>query len=155
MATPFVRMAAKWARAGVLAGSAAILASCQDDSGFGPCLHEYRSSILEIPSAIVAETNEPVSEFVVHSVTLNGYSLEPWQVAGHPPAHGVLIDNGVLRCTVPCGLGTQPGHYVLVIEGGGQPPQSIEVEASYRIFKGGCPSYNDGGTSFSVTLGAP
>ena len=128
-------------------------AGCQDTRdttglGVGPCLHEYRSPIIEMTSA-VASGNQPVDPLVIRAVTIDGLTVNPVLLLTGP-THGVAQRDGALLCTVPCGFGTQAGRYRLTIEAAGQPTRVVDVQAAYRVFKGGCPSYNDGGTEVRV-----
>jgi hypothetical protein len=144
------RAAHRWLAVASVTWPMFLLSSCKSVSG--PCIHTYRSPIVEVESAFVIGTNEPVTELVIHGVTLDGDSVELRNLAT-PPAHGVVLRDDVLVCTIPCGFGIQAGHYSILLEGGGQPTRFIDVDARYRVFHGGCPSYNDGGTAITVDLG--
>ena len=68
------------------------------------------------------------------------------------PAYGVEIQGDSLVCSVPCGFATQEGNYILPVSAAGYPPQDRGYDARYRAFKGGCPSYNDGGVRITLAL---
>lgn len=134
-----------------LVGLCLTIVGCNDTiAPPGPCVHEYKSPILEITSA-VASDGEPVSELTIRSVTLDGRVVDPlFLLMG--PNHGVVLWQGSLLCNVPCGFAAESGHYLLTVEAPGQPTRMIEVDAAYRVFHGGCPSYNDGGTTVNVAF---
>lgn len=118
----------------------------------GPCLHEYRSAVLEIVAAHVTGSETPVTRLVLRDVERNGAAL-PVHGLVLGPAHGLAVAGDALTCDVPCGFGTDDGTWTFTAEGAGLPARSMEVHARYAEHGGGCPSYDDGGTHVTIVLG--
>ena len=128
---------------------AGILGAC-DGTSVGPCIHVYREAVLQVVAVRDTEDNTPLPNVVVRHVRINGREQNlMFLVAG--PSYGVELRGDSLVGRVPCGFGTQEGNYVFTVSAPGYPPQERGCEARYRVFHGGCPSYNDGGVP--ITLG--
>jgi hypothetical protein len=69
-----------------------------------------------------------------------------------PPAVGMSLVNGELRCDIPCGFGVLEGQYEFTVKAPGYLDKRVTTMASYSRFDGGCPSSNSGSTELTVSL---
>jgi hypothetical protein len=120
--------------------------------GAGPCEHTYRQAILLIDAARDAEDGSPLPMVALSHIRRNGNEQDPKFLVLGPPSHGVEVHGDSLVCHVPCGFATDEGNYTFTVSADGYPPQERTYEARYRVFKGGCPSYNDGGLRIVLSL---
>ena len=133
-------------------GLAALALSC-DWARVGPCVHTNREPVLTIQ-----RVNDPSGQVlpvvVLDSLTLNSRSVElRFGIITSPPAFRVTSDGSALTCSTPCGFGSEPGRYEFWVRG--QPAERVTINASYATFHGGCPSWNDDGTTATVSLRLP
>lgn len=136
--------------AGLGAVIAGVLGAC-DGTSVGPCVHVYREALLQIVAVQDVQDNTALANVVVRQVRIDGREQDVrFLVAG--PSYGVDLEGGSLVCRVPCGFGTQEGNYIITVSAPGYPPQERGYEARYRVFHGGCPSYNDGGLRITLRL---
>jgi hypothetical protein len=138
-----------WIGGGVALAAAGILVGCEGVTG--PCVHTYREPLLQIVSARDAETGAPITNVVIRNVRREGIAQD-LQLLLAGPAYSVEVQGDSLLCRVPCGFATSEGNYIFTVSAPGYPPQDRGYEARYRVFKGGCPSYNDGGLRVSLAL---
>jgi hypothetical protein len=136
-------------RRAALVLSAIVFASC--DTGGGPCIHTYRSPIVEVRAARQAGSSAAIARVVLRGLAWNGVALDPSQMT-YPPAHGVVVEGDSILCDVPCGFATQDGEYTATVTAPGFRPKSLAVTARYALGHGGCPSWNDGGTEVEIEL---
>lgn len=144
-----LRRAERWVCGCLAIAVAGSVVGC--DGVAGPCVHTYREPLLQIVAARDALTGTPMPGIVIRNVRRDGIEQDPAiLVAG--PAYGVEVQADSLLCRVPCGFATSEGNYILTVSAPGYPRQDRGYDAKYRVFKGGCPSYNDGGVRMSLAL---
>lgn len=144
-----LRSSKGWVGGSLVLAVAAVLVGC--DGVAGPCVHTYREPLLQIVSARDAATGAPIASVVIRDVRREGL-VQDLQLLLAGPAYGVEVQGDSLLCGVPCGFATSEGNYIFTVSAPGYPPQDRGYEARYRVFKGGCPSYNDGGLRVSLAL---
>jgi hypothetical protein len=127
------------------------LAGCSSTSG--PCVHAYRDALVHVSAVVDSATGSGVDSVFVTKVTVNGDSL-PLRLAVFGGGHetGVVLDGDTLRCGVPCAFGSMEGRWELTLLARRYPRQTVAFVARYAVFHGGCPSYNDRGTSVVLRL---
>jgi len=124
------------------------LGACR--AGMGPCVHQYREPVLNFAAAADAGTGARIDFFVIREVRVDGRLQDlAWLT---PESRGVEVRDDSLICHPPCGFGTSEGNYTFTVSAPGYPEQVRGYEARYRVFKGGCPSYNDGGAHVTLHL---
>jgi hypothetical protein len=116
----------------------------------GACVHTFEDPVLSI-------VRVEGSSVLLNSVTISDVviALQPVGNLGSlttPPALGISIVNGELRCDVPCGFGVAEGQYEFTVKAPGYLDQRVTTMASYSRFDGGCPSSNSGRTELTVSL---
>jgi len=116
----------------------------------GACLHTFEDPVLTI-------VRVEGSSVLLNSVTISGVvvGLQPVGNLGSlttPPALGISLVNGELRCDVPCGFGVQEGRYEFTVKAPGYLDHRVTAMARYSRFEGGCPSRNSGSTEITLTL---
>lgn len=130
----------------VLAIAGAILAGC---SGLGgPCVHVYRDTVVHVGAVVDSSTSSGIDSVFITKVAVRGDSLPLYLVAYSTNGHeaGVLLDGDTLRCRVPCAFGSSEGRWEVTLLARGYPVQTVAFDASYGVYHGGCPSYNDRGS---------
>lgn len=130
-----------------LVAAAIVLEGCD---AVGACLHSFEDPVLTI-------VRVEGSSVLLNAVTIADVviALQPVGNLGSltaPPALGVSLDNGELRCDVPCGFGVHEGRYEFTIKAPGYLDHRVTAMASYPRFEGGCPSENSGSTEISLSL---
>ena len=121
--------------------------------GAGPCVHVYRDAVVHIGAVVDAATSSGLDSVFVTKATVNGDSLPLFlAILGGGHEAGVLLEGDTLRCSVPCAFGSMQGRWKLTLLARGYPSQAVAFDAQYATFHGGCPSYNDGGTSVVLRL---
>lgn len=130
-----------------LAAAAIVLEGCDS---VGACDHTFEDPVLTI---VWVEG----SSMLLNSATISDVviALQPVGNLGSltaPPALGVSLVNGELRCDVPCGFGIQEGRYEFTVKAPGYVNQRVTTMASYSQFEGGCPSRNSGSTEITLSL---
>ena len=101
---------------------------------------------------LVTQATDPLSNVVVKNVRLDGIEQDLRLIVASSPSYGVEVQGDSLVCRVPCGFATQEGNYIFTVSAEGYPPQERGYEGKYRLFKGGCPSYNEGGVRIALRL---
>lgn len=125
-------------------------------TGMGPCVHVYRDAVVHINAVLDAASGSSLDSVFVTGAAVNDYTLPlPLAVYGGGHEAGVLLDGDTLRCKVPCALGSTEGTWQLTLLARGYPLQTVAFDARYAVFHGGCPSYNDRGTSVVLHLATP
>lgn len=119
----------------------------------GVCSHTYREPVFNISYAVNALTGEPVGTIVIQSISINDRLVTDDNNPLTGSQNIVRVD-GHWRCSLPCGLGNEEGRYRIVVDSPGYLPQSLTVQANYRVYEGGCPSYSDQGLHVSLALEA-
>jgi hypothetical protein len=121
--------------------------SCEDENGnggIGPCVHTYKEPILHITSVRNTLNNVHLSFVQLRELRINGLPQTGYGVISE--SYSIVFDDSIFYCNVPFGFGIENGKYEFIIEAEGYPPKLFSIEnVGYSIFKGGCPSYNDGG----------
>jgi len=128
---------------------AAVIALEGCDS-LGACDHAFEDPVLTI-------VRVEGSSVLLNSVTIAdvAIALQPVGNLGSlttPPALGISLVNGELRCDVPCGFGVQEGRYEFTVKAPGYLDHRVTAMARYSRFEGGCPSRNSGSTEITLTL---
>jgi hypothetical protein len=132
--------------------AAAALAGCDNPLGAGPCVHTYDDPVLEIDAAR-STADAAIDAVILSELALDGRAVTPAELLGAAPDSGVeALDDGRIRCDVPCGFGYAEGSYAFTAAAEGYQPGALTVEARYDDFSGGCPSSSAGGTTVSVEL---
>ncbi len=127
------------------------LLSCDEDNGIGPCVHTYYESILHITSVKDTLNNTHLRFVKLRDLKINGST----QFGTNPifESYSIVSDDSVFYCNVPFGFGIEEGKYEFIIEAEGYQSKLITIEnVNYSIYKGGCPSYNDGGKRFDIYI---
>jgi len=114
-------------------------------------VHRYLTPILKVTSATVAGSGAGIDSLYVTSVLLDGQSYS-FESLLETTTTGVELVDGVLVGVVPFGFGILRGRYSITVVAPGLNSATVEVEAAYREFGGGCPSYNSGPTEVVVQL---
>jgi hypothetical protein len=96
----------------------------------------------------------PIPAIVIRQIRVDGAPLDTLSLKFlvYEPAYGVELRGDSLICRVPCGFSTEQGNYIFDVSAEGYPAQERGYDARYRVFKGGCPSYNDEGTWIGIRL---
>jgi hypothetical protein len=124
--------------------------SCDYQNGFGPCIHTYEEPILHI-TAIRDTVNNVNIRFVLRELKINN-SMQ-YGAYHMIPSYSMVSDDSIFYCNVPFGFGVENGKYQFIIEAEGYQPKHFTIESvDYSVFKGGCPSYNDGGKRITLYL---
>jgi len=131
-----------------IAAAVVVLEACDS---VGACDHTYEDPVLTIVrvegSNAVSLTSVTISDVVVAFRPVGDLSS-----LTAPPAFGLSLVNGELRCDIPCGVGVVEGRYEFTVKAPGYRDQRVTAMASYPRFEGGCPSRNSGSTEISVLL---
>jgi hypothetical protein len=119
----------------------------------GVCSHTYREPVFNISYAVNALTGESLGTIVIQSISINDRLVTD---DNNPLISSQNIErvDGHWRCSLPCGLGNEEGRYRVVVDAPGYLPQSLTVQANYRVYEGGCPSYSDQGLHVGLALEA-
>lgn len=159
-----VQMGRRWSRRGLALvivclaiGTGVIVVGCNDDDNdddypIGPCVHTYMDAVIHVEDVQDRDSGAPIDTVFISAATVDArpYLLE-W-LAEETNASGVTLVGDSLKCAVPCAFGTQEGHWALTVSASGYPEQTVEFDAHYAVFHGGCPSWNDDGTDVSLEL---
>ena len=145
-----LKAAARWVWGSVAIAVAGTFVGCDGDIA-GTCDHVYREPLLQIVAARDAQDGTLIPSVVVQNVRRDGIEQDLRSLIDGP-SYGVEIQGDSLICRVPCAFATQEGNYIFTVSATGYPPQDRGYEARYRVFKGGCPSYNEGGISIRLGL---
>ena len=127
--------------------------SCKDnkDDLVGPCVHEYKEPVLNIVSVYDSINSASISFLTIKELKINGHLQNTSIILSN--SYSVVANDSVYYCNVPFGLGSEEGTYEFIVEVGGQLQRNIRIEnVNYSIFKGGCPSYNDGGKRTQIII---
>jgi len=122
-------------------------------STMGPCVHTYRDAVLHVSAVVDSASSAGIDSVFITGVMVDGSSL-PLYLALLADRHetGILLDGDTLRCGVPFSLGHSEGRWQVTLQARGYPLQTVAFDARYRTFHGGCPSYNDRGTTVVLRL---
>jgi hypothetical protein len=116
----------------------------------GACLHTFEDPVLAIVR--VEGTNVLLTSVTISDVVIASQPVgNPGNLTA-PPALGISLLNGALRCDVPCGFGVAEGQYEFTVKAPGYLDQRVTTMASYSRFDGGCPSSNSRSTEITVSL---
>jgi hypothetical protein len=125
--------------------------ACKENNLVGPCVHEYKEPILNVTAVYDSINNTSVSFVTIKQLKINGHLQNTALILSN--SYSVVANDSVYYCNVPFGFGTEEGTYEFIIEANGQFQKNIKIEnVSYSIFKGGCPSYNDGGKRIKIII---
>lgn len=126
--------------------------ACAPELRGGVCLHEYRDPLIVIQQVADGVTGRPVPRVALTSFVLNGQPLAVTQVLQAASGRNVLVRGDTLWCEVQCAFGSSEGNWVFTVSAPGYSPLGYRQDIRYRVFKGGCPSYNAGSTELSLRL---
>jgi len=143
-------LASRCTRMAAMGVVAVLLVGC-GDSATGFCEHQFREPLVQVVEAKDEVSGSPIGVLVVKEVRVGGYAAD-LRFLTASPSYGVRVEGDSLLCSVPCGFGTREGYYIITVSAAGYPDQDREFSARYRVFHGGCPSYNDGGIQITVEL---
>lgn len=121
--------------AGLGGGLYAIMQANQQTAG--PCVHRTMGEPLQITNATDAQTGDPIETITVRNIT--------HQRTGAP-------FSSQNDCGIPCSLDIPPGNYTMTVAADGYQSATIDAEAMYHSFEGGCPSSASNGTTTTITL---
>ena len=141
----------QFARTVVCGTTLSLLGACRGEMSPGPCYHEFKSPILEFESATIAGSGASIATLRILGVSYRGADLDLADLAAGP-SFGLTLEDNVLICTVPCGLGTMDGRYIVSVSGDGVLSQSVIVDARYEHEWGNCPSFSEGPTGVSLVF---
>ena len=122
-----------------------------DDGGVGPCIHEYKEAIFHISVLKDSVSNIPISFAKIVTLKIN----ERKQIGSFfgDKNNGIVYSDSVYYCNFPCGFGIERGSYEFKIIADGYKDKFVKYEnVDYSVYKGGCPSYNDGGKRVSIIM---
>lgn len=122
-----------------------------DDGIVGPCVHEYKEAIFHITALKDSISNTQISFAKLVALKINNRN----QVGsfGGYNNYGIVYTDSVYYCNFPCGFENEKGSYEFKIVAEGYKDKIIKYEnVDYSIYKGGCPSYNDGGKRVSIIM---
>lgn len=126
--------------------------ACDPELRGGVCVHEYRDPLIVIKQVVDGVTGRPVPTVALTSFVLNGQPLAVTQVLPAARDRNVLVRGDTLWCEVQCGFSSSEGSWVFTISAPGYSPLGYHQDIRYRVFKGGCPSYNAGSTELAFRL---
>lgn len=125
-----------------------------DSTGaLGSCFHSYREPVMKIIGASEHNTNSNVELIEIKNINFNEQPVE-FEESHNELAVNVEIDyqNNSLVCSLPCAFLQEEGQYEFTITANGYENKTVQMQAFYSIFEGGCPSYSDGGTELYFEL---
>lgn len=124
-----------------------------DDELAGPCVTIEREPVIKLEGVTDQSTGESIAEVEIENISLNG-DLFVFKENQQELLTNVDIDfiNNTLVCTLPCAFLNQEGLYEFTVKTMGYSSETLQTQASYSVFDGGCPSYVDGGTEISFQL---
>jgi hypothetical protein len=141
-----------------LSSLAAAVAACDGSSGpptgpslVGPCIHTYQDQVLHIDDAAGTSTGAVIMQLDLSGFAVNGAPRTAIQIVQQSAFNVFAFDN-VVRCTLPCSFGTEPGEWEFTASAIGFTPTAQNVAAEYATFSGGCPSFETDGTHVSILL---
>ena len=136
-----------------ISGLLAVIA-CDPELRGGVCVHEYRDPLIVIQQVADGVTGRAVPTVALTSFVLNGQPLAVTQVLPADISKNILVRGDTLWCDVQCGFGSSEGNWVFTVSARGYSPLVHRQDIRYRVFKGGCPSYNAGSTELAFRLAA-
>lgn len=134
----------------------AFVAACSDSSPqqneeavIGPCVH-FSEPALTIREARGASTNAVISEIVVSSLSIDDQAQMADQQINERSSN-VVVEGDTLRCTLPCGFGSEAGQWMFLASAPGYADTAQEFAVDVISHGGGCPS-GVSGTAVDVFL---
>jgi hypothetical protein len=139
--------------AGLLLSVATLLLGCSDGGGgtVGPCVHIYEDGVLQVTKVRDARTHQILPAVILKDFTIDGAAAPPVILAAQH-ADNVELAGDSLRCTPPCGVGTQEGHYRFWAAAPGYAGEEWSLDVRYARSEGGCPSHSRGGQEIQIAL---
>jgi len=120
--------------------------------GAGGCSHEYRDPLLVLRAAQDSVKARAIARVGVSDITIGNRVVPLTYLMQSLPISRVTLSNDTLWCDVPCGFGNEEGVWRFAVSATGYRSQTMRVDAQYRHFDGGCPSYSEGSVIFAVRL---
>lgn len=138
----------RW-RAGLATAAVAGAAGCTLPTA-GNCSHAFLDPVVSITAATSQPTGQGISTVLLTDVRVGGTVVPV----------GFLLNEGrnatargdTLVCGIPCGFGTTEGRYQATISAPGHVSRGLAFTARYQTFHGGCPSFNSGSTTVTLSL---
>lgn len=119
----------------------------------GPCFHANREPVIHLNSVYDLVTEEDIQQVVITNIVYENEAVT-FQENNKEMTTNIFVDfeSDKLFCILPCAFLTSEGSYEFTVSASGYNDEMIEVDASYSVFDGGCPSYVDGGTELDLEL---
>jgi len=125
------------------------------DSGFaGPCVIIFEDEVLHIDEASGSATSAIIGQLELSSFVVNGQVRTSEEVVAQRQSN-VVLDGELLRCTLPCSFGTEPGRWEFTALAPGYLPTGQSATVEYGTSGGpvgGCPAFLNDGTHISAVL---
>ncbi len=144
-------MKSNWKRT-VQIGSLLGVAACDPELRGGVCIHEYRDPLIVIQQVTDRATGRAIPTVALTGFGLNGRPLVAAQVSLGDASQNVRVRGDTLWCDVRCGFGSSEGNWGFTVSASGYDRLEYRRDVRFRIFKGGCPSYNAGSTELALRL---
>jgi hypothetical protein len=98
-------------------------------------------------------TLAPIDSVFITRIEVDGATRDLHGVIAGNHTQGVEPRGDTLCCAVPCAFGSSDeGRWGITLSARGYPEQTIEFNARFGVFHGGCPSFNDQGVKVSFRL---
>ncbi len=119
----------------------------------GPCVQIEREPVIKLQSVSDSVNEENILQVQISNLVYEDETVI-FQEDHNQFATNIYIDYELdsLFCTLPCAFLTGEGNYQFTISADDYNDIAINIDASYSIFDGGCPSYVDGGSEFNFKL---
>lgn len=96
-------------------------------------------------------SGEAVPRVVLSDFEVGGQAMSA-QMVLLGESQRVILDAGAVVCDVACAFGTTEGRYEFIASAPGYQSTTVQVDARYPRFEGGCPSYNEGTNRVEIRL---
>jgi hypothetical protein len=120
----------------------------------GVCSVEYEDSLLNFDRVTDARTNAVLPDVTLRDFRYHDRAVSPATVLGGP-LRGISAEGEAIRCTAPCGFGSQEGPYSFTVSRSGYRDTTLVVDAKYARRdggSGGCPLRLSRGVRFTLRL---
>lgn len=124
-----------------------------DDMPVGICVHYYEDPLINIISAQETETGYAIDQVNISNITLAGQAVNLHRYSQDNLSNFTLdTDGNGGYCTLPCTFLEGEGSVSFDVSANGYQSKSVELEAEYQTFDGGCPSYSSDGVVMAIEL---
>jgi hypothetical protein len=124
--------------------------SDSEEPEVGPCVHKYLEPVVLIDSVKDSASGSSIPSVSIDAISIRGVSLSPAEVTR--TARNLVLEGMLFTCTLPCGFGQDEAPHQFRVQASGFKPQTVSVNAVYRVSSGVCPSSSTGGTQVSIIL---